>query len=98
MLTHANLLWNSLNEIIDTDMHRDDVTLLVTPMHHSASLNCWFAPHLYLGATSVLLPYFDPRLVLEAIERECVTNMFHAPSMLRTLLQEPQLEHYDLRS
>ena len=34
VLTHGNLLWNSLNEIIDTDMRHDDVTLLVTPMYH----------------------------------------------------------------
>jgi len=98
VLSHANLVWNSLNEIIDTDMRHDDVTLLVTPMYHSASLNCWFAPHLYLGATSVLLPHFDPGLVLHTIEREQVTNLFHVPSMVRTLLQEPGLEGYDLRS
>lgn len=98
VLTHANLLWNGLNEIIDTDMHHNDVTLLVTPMYHSASLNCWFAPHLFLGATSVLVSHFDPELVLRTIERERVTNMFHVPSMLRTLLQHPDLERFELRS
>jgi fatty-acyl-CoA synthase len=98
VLSHANLVWNSLNEIVDTDMRHDDVTLLVTPMYHSASLNCWFAPHLYLGATSVMLPHFDPGLVLHTIGRERVTNLFHVPSMVRTLLQEPGLEGYDLRS
>jgi len=98
VLTHANLLWNSLNEIIDTDMHHNDVTLLVTPMYHSASLNCWFAPHLYLGATSVLVSHFDPELVLRTIERERVTNMFHVPSMVRTLLLRSDFERFDLRS
>ena len=46
VLTHENLFWNSLDEIIDTHMHEGDNTLLVTPLHHSAALNCWLLPHL----------------------------------------------------
>ncbi|MGE4341259.1 MAG: AMP-binding protein, partial [Pigmentiphaga sp.] len=67
VLTHENLFWNSLDEIIDTRMHEDDNTLLATPLHHSAALNCWLLPHLYLGATATLLPKYSPEAMLRAI-------------------------------
>lgn len=89
MLTHANLFWNSIDEIIDTHMHEGDNTLLATPLHHSAALNCWLLPHLYLGATVTLLPKFTPEAMLQTIERERVTNAFTPPSMARDIFTHP---------
>ncbi len=86
-LTHRNVLTNALNEIIDTDMKRDDRTLLITPMYHSASLLCWFLPHIVLGATSVFARNFDEQAVAEIVARERVTNMFLVPNMVRRLLR-----------
>jgi fatty-acyl-CoA synthase len=98
MLTHANLFWNSLNEIIDTHMHEGDNTLLATPLHHSAALNCWLLPHLYLGATATLMSKFSPEEMLETIERERVTNAFTPPSMARDIFTHPTATSTDLSS
>jgi fatty-acyl-CoA synthase len=98
LLSHRNVLANALNEIVDTHMEPSDRTLLITPMFHSASLLCWFLPHLVLGATSVLLREFDEELVAATIEREQVTNGFLVPSMVRRLLASGELERHDLSS
>jgi acyl-CoA synthetase (AMP-forming)/AMP-acid ligase II len=98
LLSHRNVLANALNEIVDTHMEPSDRTLLITPMFHSASLLCWFLPHLVLGATSVLLREFDEELVARTIERERVTNGFLVPSMVRRLLASGELERHDLSS
>jgi fatty-acyl-CoA synthase len=98
LLSHRNVVANALNEIVDTRMSASDRTLLITPMFHSASLLCWFLPHLLLGATSVLLRSFDEELVGATIERERVTNGFLVPSMVRRLLASGELGRRDLSS
>jgi fatty-acyl-CoA synthase len=98
LLSHRNVVANALNEIVDTRMVPSDRTLLITPMIHSASLLCWFVPHLLLGATSVLLRSFDEERVAATIERERVTNGFLVPSMVRRLLGSGELSRRDLSS
>lgn len=98
VLSHANLFWNSLNEIIDTHMREDDITILATPLHHSAALNCWLLPHLYLGATTTLLPKYSAEAMLRTIVRERVTNGFTPPSMARELFTHPLAPTLDLSS
>jgi fatty-acyl-CoA synthase len=92
VLSHANVMANCINEIVDTDMDQFDVTLCVTPMHHSASLLCWFLPHLVLGATTVLQRYADEERSLELIDRYGVTNTFMVPTMVRRLLASGLLQ------
>lgn len=86
VLSHGNVMANCVNEIADTDMAATDITLCVTPMHHSASLLCWFLPHLVLGATTVLQRRADEARSLELMVRHGVTNTFMVPTMVRRLL------------
>lgn len=96
VLTHENLFWNSLDEIIDTHMSEGDNTLLTTPLHHSAALNCWLLPHLYLGATATLLPKYTAENALQAIAAHGVTNAFMTPSMAREVYLCPMASQVDL--
>ncbi|HKF78108.1 MAG TPA: AMP-binding protein [Candidatus Dormibacteraeota bacterium] len=98
LLTHRNVMANALNEIVDTDMEPDDRTLLIAPMYHSASLLCWFLPHLVLGAASILVRAFDEEQVAGTIAREGVTNGFFIPNMVRRMLASGQLPRHDLSS
>jgi long-chain acyl-CoA synthetase len=50
------------------------------------------------GIASVLLPQFDPKRVLEAIERFHIQYMPVVPTMLVYLLNHPDRAHYDLSS
>ena len=86
VLSHTNVMANAIDEIVDTDMEPDDVTLLIAPMYHSASLLCWFMPHLVLGACSVFMRHFDEEHAATLIERERVTNGFFIPNMVRRML------------
>lgn len=98
VLSHENLFWNSLDEIIDTHMHEADNTLLATPLHHSAALNCWLLPHLYLGATATLLPKYSAEAMLRAIAEHGVTNAFSPPSVAREVYLHPLAQTLDLSS
>lgn len=98
LLSHENVFWNSLHEIIDTDMHEDDNTILATPLHHAAALNCWLLPHLYLGATATLLHDYSPERMLKTIAEHRVTNGFTPPSMARDLIVCPIVKELDLSS
>jgi acyl-CoA synthetase (AMP-forming)/AMP-acid ligase II len=86
LLSHINVMANAIDEVIDTDMEPDDVTLLIAPMYHSASLLCWFLPHLVIGACSVFVRRFDEELVADVMRRERVTNGFFIPNMVRRML------------
>ena len=86
LLSHRNVMANAIDEIVDTDMEPDDITLLIAPMYHSASLLCWFLPHLVIGACSVFMRHFDEDHVGHLIESERITNGFFIPNMVRRML------------
>jgi fatty-acyl-CoA synthase len=86
LLSHRNVMANAIDEIVDTDMAPDDITLLIAPMYHSASLLCWFLPHLVIGACSVFMRHFDEDRAGQMIEAEHVTNGFFIPNMVRRML------------
>jgi len=96
MLSHRKIFWNTLQLVVDTEMNEDDVTILATPLHHAGALIIWFVPHLYLGATSVVLPEYSTEGLIEAIATNRVTNGWTPPSMTRDLLQDPLARERDL--
>ncbi|MFJ3522690.1 class I adenylate-forming enzyme family protein [Pseudomonas sp. NPDC090203] len=98
LLSHANLFWNSLDEIIDTRMVETDNTLIATPLHHSAALNCWLLPHLYLGATATILEKYSTEEVLQTIAAQGVTNTFMPPSLTREFILHPLSRTLNLQS
>lgn len=96
VLSHRNIFWNTLQLVIDTEMNEDDVTILATPLHHAGALIIWFIPHLYLGATSVILPDYSTEALIETIAQHRVTNGWTPPSMTRDLLLHPLARERDL--
>ena len=86
LLSQRNVMANAIDEIVDTDMEPDDITLLIAPMYHSASLLCWFLPHLVIGACSVFMRHFDEEEAAALIEKEHITNGFFIPNMVRRML------------
>ena len=98
LLSHRNVMANAIDEIVDTDMEPDDITLLIAPMYHSASLLCWFLPHLVIGACSVFMRHFDEELAASLIETERVTNGFFIPNMVRRMLISRAWENHKMDS
>ncbi|KAA0940364.1 acyl-CoA synthetase [Streptomyces apricus] len=98
VLTHANLTWNSLNVLIDTELSGDEVTLVVAPLFHTAGLGMTCLPTLLKGGRVILLESFDPAHVLDVVERRRVTYMFGVPTMYDAMAAQPRWAQADLSS
>jgi len=67
-------------------------------MYHSASLLCWFLPHLVIGACSVFMRHFDEDEAGHLMEKEHVTNGFFIPNMVRRMLISGAWTKYSMGS
>ncbi|MFP3340513.1 AMP-binding protein, partial [Micrococcus sp. SIMBA_131] len=65
-----------------------DRGLVAAPMFHCAELHCNFLPRVHFGATNVIIHHFEPKKVLQVIEREKISVFFAAPTMWNMILQE----------
>ena len=95
MLSHRNLVTNSLTAMVNMDIRSDSVHLHVAPMFHMAGGARLFSVTL-AGGTHVVVPRFEPAAVLETMAREGVTITVMVPTMLARLVREPGLDRYDL--
>ncbi|MFF7985820.1 long-chain fatty acid--CoA ligase [Streptomyces sp. NPDC007901] len=98
MLTHANLTWNALNVLVDTDLIADERALVSAPLFHTAGLNMLTLPVLLKGGTCVLVEAFDPAVTLDLIEQHRITFMFGVPTMFEQVARHPRWPGADLSS
>ncbi len=77
----------------------DERTLISGPMYHANALSGAFYPFILGGASAVILPKFDPRAVIEAIERYACTHTIGVPTMFALMLRDHEfLKAHDVRS
>ncbi len=98
MLTHRGLISQYVSSIVDGDLRQSDVAIAAMPFFHCAQLHCFTGPHIYLGATQVIFRQFEPRKMLETIEREKVSFIFCLPAQYRAMLALSDFDDYDLSS
>jgi len=99
VLSHKAAIWIAVDMLIDVGYRGDDITLNSMPLFHGACLGIWFNPHMYLGATQVIMKGFNPEEYLKLIDREKVTSLFFMPPVLHSrLIQVPGYEKYDVNS
>ncbi|CAL9361631.1 Long-chain-fatty-acid--CoA ligase FadD13 [Streptomyces sp. enrichment culture] len=98
MLTHANLTWNAVNVLVDTDLIADERALVSAPLFHTAGLNMLALPVLLKGGACVLVEAFDPAGTLDLIERHRITFMFGVPTMFDQVARQPRFPDADLSS
>lgn len=98
MLTHANLTWNAINVLVDTDLIADERALVSAPLFHTAGLNMLTLPVLLKGGTCVLVEAFDPAATFDLIERHRITFMFGVPTMFEQVARHPRWAGADLSS
>jgi long-chain acyl-CoA synthetase len=97
MLTHGSLWASAAAGVTLVPMAPDAATLHAAPMFHLAGFGGVMMA-LLTGARHVIIPRFDPGLVLESIERNKVTNVLLVPTMIRMLLMHPNLPTTNLSS
>src|SRR5262249_21576430 len=71
--------------------------LLCAPLYHIAGATNMMTT-LWSGRRLVVMPQFEARGWLDLVERERITHAFIVPTMLKHLIEQPDLEQRDLSS
>ncbi len=98
ILTHENVLWNTVNMVLARHDRPQDVALIVGPMFHTAALNSQYTSRLALGATSVIMDKFEPADFMELVQREKITVVSGTPSLFIMLMEHCSPGQYDTSS
>ncbi len=98
VLSHRKTFFNVLNAEIVYDLTSRDVMIVSRPMFHSGGLLVEAVPVLYRGGTLILKKRFRPVEILETVERYRVTLLELAATVYQFILQQCDLDRYDLRS
>jgi fatty-acyl-CoA synthase len=94
--THDDVILGATQVIKEMGLQRSDIALQIAPLFHVVGLNCFFNPHWFIGATTVLQRDFNPPKSLELIEEWDVTGTLGVPAQIRALLGLSDIESYDL--
>lgn len=97
MLSHTNIWLNSMCSAAFLGLTDRAVLLHVQPLFHLAGGARAFSS-VMAGAEQVFLPRFDPRAILETIQRVAATHIGLVPTMLSMLLDHPDCAAADLSS
>lgn len=98
VLTHGNLTWTAINAIVDYDITSRDVSLMISPLFHVASLGMGALPCILKGATMILEPAFDPGRTLDLIQANGATMLSGVPTTFQMLTDHPSWSTTDLSS
>jgi len=79
-------------------MTQDDRYLVVNPFFHSFGYKAGWLSCLIKGAAIFPLAVYNPKDVLQRIERDKITVMPGAPTIFQTLLKHPDLNEHDISS
>jgi len=97
ILTHENNLIHAQGTIHELELSANDHWLHVSPMFHLA--DAWAVWSItQVAAVHVVIPCFEPKHVLEAIEKHRISLSNFIPTMLNILVNFPGVENYDFRS
>jgi len=95
-LTHSNMLMNAMVNCDIKKATAEDVTLIVLPLYHSFGQTCQMNTTLVAGGTIVLVPRFDPAVILQLFQDEGVTLFAGVPTMYWQLLNFPEADQFDI--
>jgi len=95
-LTHANMTFNAVNQLLGLDLSPDERTLALAPLFHIGGLNGTVNPTLMRGGCVVLVRGFDPPATLDVIVSQRVTSFFAVPTMLDAMSRLPAFPGADL--
>ena len=98
VLTHGNVAKSTEVATTLVEMSEDDVILGALPFFHVFGQACGLNAATKLGACVALIPKFDPKATLEAIQRDGVTIFEGVPTMYSAVLNFDDREDYDTSS
>jgi len=98
ILSQRKTFFNALNAAMVYDLTSKDIMMISRPMFHSGGLLVEAAPLLYKGGTIIIRKRFRPHEILETVQKYRVTVLELAATVYQFLLQECDLNQYDLSS
>jgi len=98
--THASLMAAVFTVASGLGQKRGDVCIGMIPFFYALGLAVVALISFYKGSTTIILPRFTPRNLLEAVEQKRATMLVGVPAMFNALamLDEDTLNRYDLSS
>ena len=94
--THKNWILMTLMIRTVLDVQRTDAALYIAPTNHGSGL--LVGPHLMMGVRNLLVSHMDLDYILETIQKEKITTIWLAPTIIYFLLAYPSLRDYDFSS
>jgi long-chain acyl-CoA synthetase len=96
--SHASLTAATKIQIEQVAISSEDCTLIMFPICYLIGFGSQILPFQSCGAACVLLPYFEPRLALEAIQLHQPTKTYGFPQLYNDLVNYPEAGQYNVRS
>ena len=97
LLTHGNLIWNTLNYSAALEYSPQDIELAPTPLFHTSTFGRIFT-YVFNAMTGIMVSKFNAAECLAIIEQEQVTSITQAPTMYRMMLDVWSEGTWDTRS
>jgi fatty-acyl-CoA synthase/long-chain acyl-CoA synthetase len=99
MCTHGNYIWAAIaaNFAVPGAMATRPKTLLSGPYFHTGGVVNFVICYFH-ASPQVVMKKFDPRDMLEWIQKERVNRLFGVSTLYRMMLQVPDIDRYDLSS
>lgn len=97
MVTHSAFLALGFDWARELAADAGDRILLCMPFFHVGARSQGYALTC-VGGTMFILRAFDPQAILDTIEREKITQLHLAPTLVQQVLDHPGQERYDLSS
>jgi acyl-CoA synthetase (AMP-forming)/AMP-acid ligase II len=97
VLSYLDLTAYVMNTMEPASEETSGVTLVSVPLYHIAGATAMMSS-VWGGRTLVLLPQFDPRAWLRAVETDRVTHSFVVPTMLKRIMDDGAFASTDLSS
>ncbi len=94
-ITYENVLWKIFDHVLEFGLTAQDRTVLAGPMYHVGAYDLPGTGTLYAGGSVVILPRFDARELLTAVQQHRATNVWLAPAMFNAMMQLPDLDSFD---
>jgi long-chain acyl-CoA synthetase len=91
LLSHAGMLWAIHLSQKYWPCDPGDRTLVAGPLYHKNAMRVSIKPKLFVGASAVILPRFEPRMFLRALAEHGCTDTGGVPAMYRMMLAEEEL-------
>lgn len=95
ILTHGNMVWNSINTVVSWGITAEDCAALQLPFFHIGGPNIFMLPLLHVGGKTILCKEFDLEQTFDLIEDSGITHVAGVPTMYVMMQQHQRWKTVD---